>query len=493
MTTEIEKLQFQLKEANEKIKTLEDEILIYKRNQSLTKDGNPRKKPGPKKNLTNQLDKEVFIFDIFNIYTSKNKDHVVLLVGESKDHCDFGFILNKDQGKYCKYDKNDLCIIDTILDKIYIEYTPELKYKYKNSNKYTKEYLSKKDDTCIKNIALDNGINLQGVKKRSTIENRIIQYFLKCIVKKYIFKLSNENIKLIKEFNQEEKDKGGEINVKKVNVTNYNYLSNESDDFFLEIDNITFVVYKESRKHAILVSCSELIEDVPIRYGNSNYLAMNLLKYNDLRLLICNYSGYVIERSKYKKREDNIIDTSLRLYLVDKSNNKCVINDGIWFKIDPKTKSKNYIIGKKIDIFNIDHIYDISSKNLYLNNKLVNKYQLYYESDVKYGINFKIKQFSNKINIEHSILIESKHIRGMPIFLDNKCNGYLIRVKTSDSYLKIYELSYIIGTVVIYKKEEWYICQFTGMCIRKDEVIIDEDNMITNGCFLKRMSIIIYL
>ena len=360
MTTEIEKLQLDLKEAYEKIKTLEDKILIYKRNELLTKDGNPRKKPGPKKNLTNQLDKEVFTFDIFDIYTSKNKDHVVLLVGESSEYCDFGFIMNKNQSKYCKYDKNNLCLSDTILDKIYIEYTPQLEYEYKNSNKYTKEYLSKKDDICIKNIAIDNGINLQGVKKRETIENRIIKYFLKCIAKKYIFKLSNENIKLIKKFLQEDKKDNGEINVKKVNVTNYKYLSNESDDYFLEIDNVTCVVYKESRKHATLVSCGELIDDVPIRYGDSNYLSMTAVKYDDLRLLICKYSGYVIERSKYKKREDNIIDTSLKLYIVDKSNNKCVIDDGIRFEIspttNPKTKYKNYIIGKEIDIFNIDHI-----------------------------------------------------------------------------------------------------------------------------------------
>ena len=107
MSTDIEKLKLELKEALEKISSLESEISVYKRHQNITKDGKPKKKPGPKKNSTLQKDKDVYEFEIFDL-TISEKDHIVLSVGESKEYCDFGFIINHNQGKYCKFDNNNL-------------------------------------------------------------------------------------------------------------------------------------------------------------------------------------------------------------------------------------------------------------------------------------------------------------------------------------------------------------------------------------------------
>ena len=116
MDSEVERLTKELKKAHDKIILLERKIAGLEKNTNLTKDGKPKKKPGPKKNSTTQIEQDVFSFSVLDVNIFK--DHLVLSIGESKEYCDFGFIINKNQYKYIKFNENELLITNTIVDSI---------------------------------------------------------------------------------------------------------------------------------------------------------------------------------------------------------------------------------------------------------------------------------------------------------------------------------------------------------------------------------------
>ena len=456
-----------------------DTIIGLKNKVSELEDIVKKSKPGPKANST-KIEVNVLNRPICQILIRDN--YYVFIIGEIFESVDYAYVIRKEDVKNIKIVENDIHISKTILNKIDIQYLEE-----SNTWDYTLEEqpdildLESKDDDELDMICNSYSINILKVKTKKTKIKRITVFYDTNMSTQYVFNLSDELLKKFDEMLNTKEDKKI-VDTMDTNITNTSYLKDTSDNM-INVDILNMRVYKKNTKLGRLISCGDLYKDVPVRYGADNYLVMISLEYHKSKYIICLFSGYIIKHDEYLKNMDNEI--KYRLYTVDKSNTMYSKSEiGLSFK----SGNIPYILGESINVNNTEHIRDLHQidDNVYpvYENGILMDYNVSWDND-NWGINYiiNVKPLHSDINHRQCFILQSKHLNGETLLMNNSNECVLLRVNKENSYFTINDIHYIIATKISYNEDTWFVCNFTGLSIKEDDYDMSEDNIINSKLY----------